>query len=154
VKVLRIDAEKGRISLGYKQTQSDPWSAAAEKYAMGAMVKGTVTRVAPFGAFVELEPGVEGLIHVSELSNRRISKPEEVVKPGQEITAKVLRVKPEERRISLSMREADERPAKRERPERAPKEEKAPAEPDRLTLGDVFGQQLQAALEGKKPEKE
>jgi small subunit ribosomal protein S1 len=154
VKVLRIDAEKGRISLGYKQTQSDPWSNVVEKYAVGSMVKGKVTRVAPFGAFVELEDGVEGLIHISELSDRRINKPEEVVQPGQEITAKVLRVKPEERRISLSMREADERPAKRERPERAPREEKVEVEPERLTIGDVFGRQLQQALEGKKPEKE
>jgi 4-hydroxy-3-methylbut-2-enyl diphosphate reductase len=148
VKVLRVDQERGRISLGYKQVLPDPWSVTATKYPEGAIVKGKVTRIAPFGAFVELESGVEGLVHISELSSKRITRPDEVVNPGDEVTAKVLRVRPQERRISLSLKEADIRPAK---PERA---EKAPQPPDRVTLGDVIGEKLQEAKENIKPEKE
>ena len=148
VKVLRVDQERGRISLGYKQVLPDPWSTTATKYPEGAIVKGKVTRIAPFGAFVELESGVEGLVHISELSSRRITRPDEVVNPGDEVTAKVLRVRPQERRISLSLKEADIRPAKSE------KTEKAPQPPDRVTLGDVIGEKLQEAKENIKPEKE
>lgn len=148
VKVLRVDQERGRISLGYKQVLPDPWSLATSKYPEGSLVKGKVTRIAPFGAFVELETGVEGLVHISELSSRRITRADEVVNPGDEITVKVLRVRPQERRISLSLKEADVRPAK---PEKA---EKAPQPPDRVTLGDVIGEKLQEAKENIKPEKE
>ncbi len=151
VKVLRMDEERGRISLGYKQTQPDPWSKVEENYPVGSMVKGVVTRTAPFGAFVEIEEGVEGLVHISELSNQRVSKPEEVVSSGLEVTAKVLRVNGSERRISLSLREADERPAAKQA---KPKQQEAPPASDMLTIGDVLGDKLQEALEGKKPERE
>ena len=148
VKVLRVDQERGRISLGYKQVLPDPWSTAATKYSEGAVVKGKVTRIAPFGAFVELESGIEGLVHISELSAKRITRTDEVVNPGEEISVKVLRVRPQERRISLSLKEADVRPQKLE------KIENAPQPPDRVTLGDVIGEKLQEAKENIKPEKE
>lgn len=108
VKVLRLDREKGKVSLGYKQTLSDPWEVATQKYAEGSVVTGRVVRLTTFGAFVELEPGIDGLIHISQLADRRVIKPDEVVNPGQEVRVKILSVRPEERRISLSLREADQ----------------------------------------------
>lgn len=108
VKILRLDREKEKVSLGMKQVISDPWESVAERYSVGAVVTGTVARLATFGAFVELEPGVDGLIHISQLADRRINTPADVVKVGQTVQAKVVGVSPEQRRISLSMREAAE----------------------------------------------
>lgn len=107
VKVLRLDREKGKVSLGYKQTLPDPWSVAAERYPEGSTVTGKVVRLTSFGAFVEMEPGIDGLIHISQLAEHHVTNPNEVVSPGQEVRVKVLSVKPEEKRISLSLREAD-----------------------------------------------
>ncbi len=104
VVVLSLDKENNRISLGYKQLQPKPWDTAAEKYAVDDVVKGTVVRITPFGAFVALEPGIDGLVHISELSNKYITKVDEAVKIGDEIEALVLDVKPEEKRISLSIK--------------------------------------------------
>lgn len=111
VKVLRLDREKGKVSLGLKQVLPDPWETAGEKYAEGSIVTGTVARLATFGAFVELEPGIDGLIHISQLSDRRVANPGEVVSVGDEVRAKVTQVKPEDRRISLSLRDVDTAPA-------------------------------------------
>lgn len=108
VKILRLDREKGKVSLGYKQAQSDPWSRAIEKYQEGSVVSGKVVRLTAFGAFVELEPGIDGLIHISQLADRRIAKPDEVVNPGQEVNVRVLSIKPDEKRISLSLKDADQ----------------------------------------------
>lgn len=108
VAVLKIsaDGEKRRISVGMKQLQPDPWSQATEKYQVGERVRGTVTRVLDFGAFVELEPGVEGLIHVSELSwAKKIKRASDVVKPGEAVEAVVLAVSVKERRISLGLKQ-------------------------------------------------
>jgi len=103
--VLHVDKANHRISLGLKQIQQDPWQAAVpEKYQVGMDVKGKVVRITDFGAFVELEDGVEGLLHVSELSQDRVNKPEDVVQVGQELTLKVIKVDPEERKIGLSLR--------------------------------------------------
>jgi len=96
-----------RISLGMKQLQPDPWTAVAEKYKSGDRVRGTVTRVTDFGAFVELEPGIEGLIHLSELSwSKKVRKPADVVKPGDTVEVVVLGVSTGERRISLGLKQA------------------------------------------------
>lgn len=108
VKVLNVDTEKGRISLGYKQLQMDPWDAAEEKYPVGSIVNGTVMRIAPFGAFVKLEDGVEGLVHISQLSDKRVNKVEDVLSVGQEIPVKILDVKAKDHKISLSFRQAVE----------------------------------------------
>jgi len=105
-KVLKIDADKRRISLGMKQLQADPWATAADKYKTGERVRGTVTRVADFGAFVELEPGIEGLIHISEMSwSKRIKTPSDVVKPGETVEVIVLGVNTAERRLSLGLKQ-------------------------------------------------
>ncbi len=106
-KVLKIDADKQRISLGMKQLQPDPWSSAAEKYRTGERIRGAVTRVADFGAFVELEPGIEGLVHVSEMSwAKKVRTPSDLVKPGETVEAVILAVNAVERRISLGLKQA------------------------------------------------
>jgi small subunit ribosomal protein S1 len=107
VKILKVDPAKRRIALGLKQLQPHPWEQVGEKYKTGDRVHGTVTRVADFGAFVELEPGVEGLIHLSEMSwSKKARKPSDVVKPGDSVEAVVLHVSPAERRISLGLKQA------------------------------------------------
>jgi small subunit ribosomal protein S1 len=106
-KVLKVDSEKRRISVGLKQLQPDPWDAAAEKYNVGDRVRGVVTRVVEFGAFVELEPGIEGLIHLSEMSwSKKTRKPTDVVKPGETVEVVVLARSASERRISLGLKQA------------------------------------------------
>jgi small subunit ribosomal protein S1 len=107
VKVLKIDPETRRISLGLKQLQEEPWVAAAEKYKAGERITGAVTRLMDFGAFVELEPGIEGLIHVSEMSwVKRVHKPSDILKEGDRVEAVILSVSPGERRISLGLKQA------------------------------------------------
>jgi small subunit ribosomal protein S1 len=106
VKILSFDLEKERVSLGMKQLAADPWSIAAEKYAVGSKVTGVVVSLTDYGAFVELEEGVEGLIHVSEMSwTRKVRHPSKVVSVAEEIEAVVLDIKPESRRISLGMKQ-------------------------------------------------
>jgi len=107
VKVLKVDAAKRRISVGLKQLQPHPWDLAGEKYKTGERVQGTVTRVADFGAFVELEKGIEGLIHLSEMSwSKKVRKPSDVVKPGDQVEALILGVNPADRRIALGLKQA------------------------------------------------
>ena len=103
--VLEVDEEKHRISLGIKQLTEDPWiRAIPEKYIPGQIIKGTVTKITNFGAFVELEPDLEGLLHISELADHKIDKPQDIVKLGDEIEVKILRVDSEARKIGLSLR--------------------------------------------------
>jgi 4-hydroxy-3-methylbut-2-enyl diphosphate reductase len=111
VLVLALDTERERISLGYKQLQPTPWDDVVEKYPVGSILVRKVVRIRPFGAFIELEPGVDGLCHISQVSVNRINKVEDVLKPGQEVAVKVLNVDPEAKRISLSIREAMEDPS-------------------------------------------
>ena len=105
VKILSLDRERERIQLGYKQLQPKPWDVAEEKYAIGSVVEGKVVRITTFGAFVELEPGLDGLVHISQCALTRVQKVEDAVKVGQEVRVKVLKVEPAEKRISLSIRE-------------------------------------------------
>jgi small subunit ribosomal protein S1 len=106
-RVLKIDSEKRRISLGMKQLQAHPWDAVAGKYQTGERVRGVVTRLMEFGAFVEVEPGIEGLIHISELSwGKKVKKAGDVVKPGETVEAVILGVNAGERRISLGLKQA------------------------------------------------
>ena len=104
VVVLQIDAAERRVSLGLKQTQPDPWAEVPEKYKVGSVVRGTVVNLTSFGAFTKLEEGIEGLIHISELADRRIEKPEEVVSVGDELDLKVINLSPKDRRIGLSLK--------------------------------------------------
>lgn len=106
-RVLKVDHEKGRISVGLKQLQPHPWDSVPQKYKVGERVRGSVTRLMEFGAFVELEPGIEGLIHLSEMSwAKKTRKPSDVVRPGDAVEVMVLGVNPAERRISLGLKQA------------------------------------------------
>ncbi len=104
VKVLKIDRVTRKLTLGLKQLTPSPWASVALKYHRGTQVPGKVTKIMEFGAFVELEPGIEGLIHVSELSPNRVRRVADVVKVDQEVEVRILKVEPEERRISLSLK--------------------------------------------------
>jgi ribosomal protein S1 len=119
VVVLKLDREARKVSLGLKQLEASPWDNIEQKYHPLSVVTGTVTRLMDFGAFVELEPGVEGLIHISELARNRVWRVSDVVKPEQQVQVKVLNIDPAARRISLSLKEAlpEEKPAAREEEE-------------------------------------
>jgi small subunit ribosomal protein S1 len=111
VVVLDINKEKERVSLGLKQKLTNPWDSIEQKYPVGAKVKGRVVNLVPYGAFVELEPGVEGLVHVTELSwTKRVAKPSDMLKPDQQIEAVVLGINREEQKISLGLRQLDANP--------------------------------------------
>ncbi len=111
VKVLKFDKVKERVSLGLKQLEPDPWETVAERYAVNSRVIGRVVNVTDYGAFVELEPGVEGLIHISEMTwSRRMKHPSKVVKPGDQVETVVLEVHPAERRISLGLKQLEPNP--------------------------------------------
>ena len=103
--ILNVDRDAKRISLGVKQIQPDPWEVVAERYPVGSRVTGKVVRLTDFGAFVELEPGVDGLLHISQMSDRPVGRTEDVVNVGDELTLVVIRVDPAERRIGLSLKE-------------------------------------------------
>jgi small subunit ribosomal protein S1 len=107
VKVLDIDRDRQRISLGLKQTQEDPWQRVVDTYNVGDDLEGTVTKVVTFGAFVEIMDGVEGLVHISELANHHVENPREVVQPGDEVRVKVLEIDSERRRLSLSVKRVE-----------------------------------------------
>jgi small subunit ribosomal protein S1 len=128
VKVLRIDREAKKLSLGLKQLTPSPWDRVEEKYGRGMTVKGKVTRLMDFGAFVEIEPGIEGLVHVSELSPNRVRRVTDVVKPDQEVEVRILKIEPEARKISLSLRQAIVEPVEdaedEDEPPPAPKPER------------------------------
>ncbi|WP_424766092.1 30S ribosomal protein S1 [Paenibacillus sp. sgz302251] len=124
VKVLKVDPAAGKISLSIKAAQPGPWDTASNQFATGDIVTGTVRRLVPFGAFVEIAPGVEGLVHISQIAHRHIGTPNEVLKEGQEVQAKVLDFNPSEKRVSLSIKEteeAPEQPTPSARPDRAPR---------------------------------
>jgi small subunit ribosomal protein S1 len=127
VVVLKIDREKRKLSLGMKQLMDSPWDNIFDRYGPGSRVKGVVTRVQEFGAFVELEPAVEGLIHISELSPNRVRRVSDIVKAGQEVEVLVLNIDPEQRRIALSMKAAMPVDAAPETP--AEEEDEGPVEP-------------------------
>jgi len=111
VKVLKFDKEKQRVSLGFKQLTPDPWLDAIERYPIGAQVKGRVLSVTDYGAFVELEQGIEGLVHVSEMTwSKRMKHPSKMVKPGDEVDTIILSVNPNDRRISLGMKQLQDNP--------------------------------------------
>ncbi|MGH2962098.1 MAG: 30S ribosomal protein S1 [Solirubrobacterales bacterium] len=107
VKVLDIDRDRQRISLGLKQTREDPWQRVLDSYSSGDVLEGKVTKVVAFGAFVEIVPGVVGLVHISELAEHHVESPSEVVSPGDEVRVKILEIDEERRRISLSIKRVD-----------------------------------------------
>lgn len=143
VKVLSVDVEKGRVSLSIKDTLPGPWESIEEKAPIGSVHTGTVKRLTSFGAFVEVFPGVEGLVHISQISHQHIATPHEVLEEGQEIEVKVLDVKPEENRLSLSIKALQEKtndtPVKEKTIE---KYEASEDDDSKFTLGDLLGDQL------------
>ena len=160
VVVLQIDASERRVSLGLKQTQPDPWAEVPEKYKVGSVVRGTVVNLTSFGAFTKLEEGIEGLIHISELADRRIEKPEEIVSVGDELDLKVINLSPKDRRIGLSLKALlaeqeraaapeEERPARtrterpsRPRREREPRRQAPAHEETVTTLGALLKEEM------------
>ena len=108
VEVLDVDLDRERVSLSLKATQEDPWQAFARTHAIGQVVPGKVTKLVPFGAFVRVEDGIEGLVHISELAQRHVDLPEQIVKVGEEVFVKVIDIDLERRRISLSLKQANE----------------------------------------------
>lgn len=146
VKVLDVDEEHGRISLSIKQTLPQPWDEVGEKIAEGDVLDGTVKRLTSFGAFVEVMPGVEGLVHISQISHKHIATPNEVLEPGQEVKVKVLSVDPVAHRLALSIKALQEKPAAEKS---APKKNnnnakkvEIPEEETGFTLGDIIGDEL------------
>lgn len=137
VKVLRIDREKEKISLGLKQVLPNPWDTVEQKYPVGSIITAKVVRLAPFGAFLQLEPGVEGLVHISHLADRHIAKPDEVVTEGEEVNVKVLSIDTGEKRIRLSIREVVKEKQEREYLENNAVKTQEPS--DVVTIGDMVG---------------
>ena len=127
VKILYLNEEEGRVSLSIKATVPGPWDGVEQKLAKGDVVEGTVKRLTDFGAFVEVLPGIDGLVHVSQISHKRIENPKEALKVGQEVQVKVLEVNADAERVSLSIKALEERPAQEE----GQKEEKRVARPRR-----------------------
>ena len=105
--VLDVDASQQRISLGMKQLAIDPWTDIDSFFKIGDVVTGTVSKITSFGAFVELKDGIDGLVHISQISEERIEKVKDVLKPGQEVTARVIKIDREERRLGLSVKAAN-----------------------------------------------
>ncbi len=141
VMVLGVDRERERISLGLKQTIPDPWSTVGERYVVGQKVTGEVTRVVDFGAFVKLEDGIEGLVHISELSHKHVAKAEDVVKSGDQVEVKVISVDPEARRIGLSIKELEPKPQPQPKAKQAQPTAAESSDREELTtnIGDMFG---------------
>lgn len=139
VKVLTIDPETKKISLGMRQLSSNPWANAEGKYAKGTNVTGRVTRVEPFGAFIELEPGIEGLVHISELDHKRVKRVEDVLNVGQTVEVQVLEVEPSRKRVSLSAKALLAKPESEMRPEEPP-----PGQPG----GELFQRKRRGDLKG------
>ncbi|PKZ99279.1 30S ribosomal protein S1 [Streptococcus mitis] len=127
VKILDLNEEEGRVSLSLKATTPGPWDGVEQKLTKGDVVEGTVKRLTDFGAFVEVLPGIDGLVHVSQISHKRIENPKEALKVGQEVQVKVLEVNADAERVSLSIKALEERPAQEE----GQKEEKRAARPRR-----------------------
>lgn len=149
VMVLNVDREHERISLGLKQVLPNPWDTVSERYHVGDIVEGQVTRLVDFGAFVRLENGIEGLVHISQLADHHVTKPQEVVSPGQRVRVKILSVDQAARRIGLSLREAAPKPE----PKQAVNVH-ASAEAPTVTIGELYsnlGQVLNGGQEGGTP---
>ena len=152
VKVLDLNEEEGRVSLSLKATTPGPWDGVEQKLAAGDVIEGTVKRLTDFGAFVEVLPGIDGLVHISQISHKRVESPKDALKVGQEVTVKVLEVNAADERVSLSIKALEERPAQEEgqkdekrqsRPRRPKRQEKRDFElPETQTgfsMADLFG---------------
>jgi small subunit ribosomal protein S1 len=138
--VLGIDKQAEKFSLGIKQLERDPWENIKSRYRIGQSVEGAVTKITDFGAFMELEEGIEGLIYVSELSEQRVEKPSDVVKLGETVRAEILSIEPKDRRISLSIKQLGRSE------ERANYETYMGDRNKKTSMGDLLGEKLKGAL--------
>ena len=155
VKILSLDPERERIQLGYKQLQPHPWDNAVEKFPVGEVVDGKVVRITDFGAFVELEPGLDGLVHISQCATTRVAKVEDAVKVGDEVKVKVLGVDPEKKRISLSIRQAIEpEPAAEEAAETAAADVEYEVVATEDSVSEKFAEAAEEAVEAAEEVKE
>ncbi|HLW71977.1 MAG TPA: 30S ribosomal protein S1 [Candidatus Binataceae bacterium] len=136
--VLGIEVEHERVSLGVKQLTPDPWDSVAQRYPLNSMVKGKVSSVADFGVFVELEEGIEGLIHISQLANERVDKPSSLFKPGDEVDALVVQMDARERRIGLSVKAVTQHHEREEMAAYLKREQEA----QRFSMGDMLNEEL------------
>lgn len=139
VMVLKVDRENEKISLGLKQVLPNPWDSVEEKYPVDSVILAKVVRLAPFGAFVQLEPGVEGLVHISHLADRHVVKPEEVVSEGEEVKVKVLSVDRVEKRVRLSIREVEKENREQEESEYTSEHLRQSSNNEVITIGDMVG---------------
>ena len=151
VKVLDLNEEEGRVSLSLKATVPGPWDGVEQKLAKGDVIEGTVKRLTDFGAFVEVLPGIDGLVHISQISHKRVENPKDALQVGQVVNVKVLDVNAADERVSLSIKALEERPAQAEgqeekrasRPRRPRRQEKRDFElPETQTgfsMADLFG---------------
>jgi small subunit ribosomal protein S1 len=140
VKVLEVDRDRERISLGLKQTRKDPWQEIVEEVNVGEQIKGRVTKLVSFGAFVEVAEGVEGLIHISELAEHHVETPDEIVRSGDEVEARIIDVDAKRRRLSLSLRpKREEREDRADRPPRRERDDRPPRRDDRGDRGSDRG---------------
>ena len=143
--VLGIDVENERVSLGVKQLNSDPWSTAAERYPLNTRIHGKVSSVADFGVFVEIEEGIEGLIHISQLSNERVDKPSSLFKVGDELEALVVQLDPKERRIGLSIKALKQHEEREEMQAYLKREHEA----QRFSMEDILNEELRLDREDR-----
>jgi small subunit ribosomal protein S1 len=144
--VLGIDKAAEKFSLGIKQLERDPWENIKSRYRVGQAVDGLVTKLTDFGAFVELEEGVEGLIYVSEIADHRIEKPSDILKADDKVRAEILSIEPKERRIGLSIKQLGRTE------ERANYDQYVGERSKKTSMGDILGDKLKAALKSGKEE--
>ena len=150
VKVLSVDADRERVSLSYKALLPGPWEAIEDEYPEGTVVTGTVKRIVDFGAFVELKPSVEGLVHISEMAHRHVETPHEIVRENEDVEVKVLSVDQDEQRVSLSIKALEEAPERTEEPKKKKAKRPEVRQPQlkeedddsAFTIGDLLGDQL------------
>ncbi|WP_430599939.1 ribosomal protein S1 [Enterococcus sp. AZ095a] len=142
VRILSVDADKERVSLSIKDTLPGPWTNIEEQAAVGSVLTGTVKRLTSFGAFVEVFPGVEGLIHISQISHKHIATPHEVLQEGDEVQVKVLEVNPSEHRIALSIKALEKAENTNETQEFSEDDYQLPEESTGFTMGDILGDAL------------
>lgn len=155
VKVLNVDEDRDRVSLSYKALLPGPWDAIEEEYPEGTVTTGVVKRIVDFGAFVELKPGVEGLVHISEMAHHHVETPHEVLRENEEVEVKVLSVDQDEQRVSLSIKALEEAPERTEEPKKKqPRPEvrqpqlRDDDEDSGFTIGDQLGDQLKGLFGG------
>lgn len=152
VMVLKLDLDRGKVSLGLRQILPDPWAEIEHKYRVGDVIKGQVSRLVPFGAFVQLDGGIEGIIPNSELATRRVNKPEDVVTVGQEVEIKVVDLRPDERRMTLSLRQLQQQ-QERDRDRAEMSSYSYTREEPRTTIGDLVGDMMMREARDQKRER-